>query len=130
MSDKENIGGISMLESKKSLFITIILTLFILKSLSNFTSNLHNPPSIRGGESKLAEDITTPFTYSIKQDGKEVDIAEHQINLKKEPFTISIPFNDKVEVLALFSFKDSLYNNLKTGLPYEEISINYGSYLC
>ncbi len=91
MSDKENIGGISMLESKKSLFITIILTLFILKSLSNFTSNLHNPPSIRGGESKLAEDITTPFTYSIKQDGKEVDIAEHQINLKKEPFTISIP---------------------------------------
>ncbi len=73
--------------------------------------------------SAWSEKTESYFSVGIEQDGKPVTIKEHEVTLKKKPFTIlfTFPKIDDINILVNVSEKESSYDAAKSGKPVKEI---------
>lgn len=62
----------------------------------------------------------------IVQDGKEVEIKNDEVTLKKKPFKIRVYFKDEIEAYVCSSFKTDVYNKFKEKPSYDSISKSAG----
>lgn len=71
----------------------------------------------------MAQDVGSYFSVAVEQDGKPVPIIDHEVTLKKKPFTILFAFpkiND-INIMVSVSEKSDSFDAAKSGKPVKEI---------
>ncbi|WP_430612757.1 hypothetical protein [Flavobacterium sp. JP2137] len=62
------------------------------------------------------------FKFKIFQNGREVAVKNHVVELQPTTFQLQFIFDDPMGVLVHASFKDSTYKDAAAGVPVSEIS--------
>lgn len=61
------------------------------------------------------------FRFKIYQNGREVVVKNHAVELERTTFQIKFLFDDPMGVLVHASFKDQVYKEIAGGTPFFEI---------
>lgn len=71
----------------------------------------------------MAQANGTFFSVAVEQDGKAFPIKDHEVTLKKKPFTLifTFPRIDDINVMVNVSEKPGSYDAAKSGKPIKEI---------